>query len=389
MIAQTKRYNYRIYPNAEQVDFLNKSLGCGRFIWNQLLDRSIKEYQGWKDGTTDAKPDVSQAGLSSAILPIKAEFPWLNEVSAALLQQKARDLGSAFTRFFKGKGKIGFPKFKSRRGHNTVRLVGHALRIKESQFYIGKCKDPIKTKWSRLLPSNPSSCTISKVPAGEWYVSFVCETDPTLTNGSKVVGLDFGLSYFLIDSDGNKTVNPRHYVVLEKRLTRLQRQCARKQKGSNNREKARIKVAKLHQRISNMRNDFLHKLSRQLVNENQVIGIETLRVKNMMRNRSLAKHIADASWNQFVRYLTYKVEESQHCILVKMEAFYPSTHICSVCDTKLDRKLDLKERKWTCSCGAIHDRDINAAKNMQKQAMLEVQHLKPIGGTILVAHDLD
>lgn len=384
-----KGYKYRIYPNSEQIVLLNRSLGCGRFIWNQLLDGVIKEYEEWKNNKKTVKPDVSQFGLTKAILPLKIEFPWLYEISSDVLQQKARDLGSAFSRFFSGKGKAGFPKFKKKRCHNSVRLTYAAFRIKNNRFYIAKCNDPIKVKWSRDLPSNPSSCTISRTASGEWYVSFACQAEPKLANGSGNLGLDLGLTHFLTDSNGNKIENPRYFVSCQKRLARLQRQHARKQKGSNNREKARISVAKQYQRITNMRDDFLHKLSRQLVNENQVIGIETLRISNLMKNNRLAKHIADVSWGRFVEYLTYKVRESHHCILVKVETFYPSSHICSVCDTKLNRKLSLKERRWTCSCGAVHDRDTNAGQNIKKRSVFAVQHFKPMGGTILLAHDLD
>jgi putative transposase len=382
-------FKYRIYPNKQQVDLLTRSLGCGRFIWNQLLNQSIKAYEVWKNNGNLDKPNISQIGLVNSIMVIKREYPWLYDVSSDILQQKARDLGSTFIRFFNGKGKIGYPRFKSKHGHSSVRLTTHAFRFKDNQLYIAKSEDPIKVRWSRVLPNNPSSCTISKTPTGEWYASFVCESEPKLTDGVKVIGIDLGIAHFLTSSDGSKFDNPRHFASLQEKLARLQRQHARKQKGSHNREKVRIKVARIQQQIRNMRNDFLHKLSRTLVNENQVIGIETLRVRNMLRNHSLAKHIADVAWSRFVDYLTYKVRESRHCILVRMESFYPSSHICSVCDTKLDRKLSLSERKWTCACGAVHDRDINAGQNIKKQAIRTVQQLKPRGGAVLLAHDLD
>jgi putative transposase len=389
MSIQTRGYRYRIYPNKEQTEFLNRSLGCARFVWNQLLAKSIKAYEAWKNGENQNRPNVSPIGLTYDVLPLKSEYPWLYEVSSASLNQKARDLGTAFSNFFKAKGKIGYPKFKKKSNTTSIRLSSDAFRLKDGRFSIARCKTPIKVRWSRELPSEPSSCTISKIPSGEWYVSFICEVKSKLTDGCGQVGLDLGLTHFLTDSDGNKVENPRYFLKYQQRLAFLQRQHSRKQKGSKNREKSRLKVAKLHQRIRNARQDFLHKLSRQLVNENQVIGIETLNVKGMVRNRALAKHIADAGWSKFVDFLAYKVKESQHCILVGVETFFPSSHICSVCDAKLDHKLSLKERKWSCFCDAVHDRDINASLNIKKRAVAMVQHLKSIPGSFVLIHDLD
>jgi putative transposase len=385
-----KGYKYRIYPNKEQLVILNKSLGCGRFIWNQLLAMCIQDYEKWKNDSTLPKPNTSGIGLTYNLLPLKQEFPWLYEVSHTALQQKAHDLGRAFSNFFislkKGK-KVGYPKFKKKNHHESFKLLSStdSFRFKEGRFYIAKCETPIKVKWSRELPSKPTSCSISKTSSDEWYVSFTCETPPKLTNGREKIGLDLGLTHFVTDSNGNKIDNPRHFLALQKKLGRLQRQHGRKQKGSKNREKSRLKVAKLHQHIANMRNDFLHKLSRQLVNENQVIGIESLNVAGMMRNGNLAKHISDAGWGAFVKFLEYKVRESHHAKLVEMDPFFPSSHICSNCFTKLDRKLKLSERTWSCSCGTKHDRDINASKVIRHLAIKTVEYLKPIGGEILIA----
>lgn len=387
-----KGFKSRIYPNAEQIDLLNRFFGHTRFAWNKILGQVIKAHEAWKADKTLAFPNVSQIGLVYSILPLKTEFPWLYEVSNVALQQKIRDLGSAFTGCLSKtrKKKTAYPKFKNKHGYNSIRLTAeNGFRFKEGKFYIAKCETPIDVRWSRDLPSEPSSCTLSRNPSGEYYVSFVCEAPPKLTNGSGMKGFDLGLSHYLIDSDGNKLDNPRHYVSYQKKLAKLQRQHSRKVKGSKNREKSRVKVAKLHQRITNVRNDFLHKLTRSLVNENQVIGIETLRVGNMVKNHKLAKHIMDAGWSTFVRYLSYKVRESGHCILVPVEAFFPSSHLCSDCDAKLDRKLKLSERSWTCSCGANHDRDINAARNIKNQAIRTAIHFKMPGGAILHALDLE
>lgn len=374
----------RIYPSQEQEALLNRSFGCGRFIYNKLLAKAIAEYDKWKQNSSLTKPDLKDHGLVKGVMEFKCQFPWLYEVDSNALQQKARDLAKAFSSFFKKKA--GFPKFKKKYGKNTLRLVGDSFRFKNDQFYIAKCKTPIKINWHRTLPSPPASCTISKDPSGKYFVSFICERDPILTSGSGIKGFDLGLSHYLVDSDGATYENPKHYRGLEQKLKRLQKSQSRRVKESNRYFKQMTRIAILHERTRNLRQDFLHKVTRTLVNENQVIGIETLRPANMVKNKHLSKSIMDAAWGMFNRFLEYKVKESGHCILIRADAFYPSTHICSHCDIRLDYKLKLSERRWICpTCGTIHDRDQNAAKNLLKLAINTVSHYKPVPGSVMMA----
>lgn len=372
MTTITKGFKFRFYPNAIQKDLLARYFGCGRFVYNHLLNDAKEQYE------LDPGYGVSSYDFIKRIPALKEEFVWLKEISSVTLQQKAMDLGEAFGNFFRklkkaktpeAKAKAGFPKFKNKHSRQSFRLVGSALRFKDGEFFIPKCKDPLKIKWSRELPSEPTSCTISKTPSGEYYISFVVECDPVLTNGTKETGVDLGLTDLVILSDGTRIPNPKYYVNAQRKLARLQRQHARKQKGSRNKEKLRIKIAKLHQYIANLRKDYLHKLTRMLVNENQVIGIESLNVEGMKKNRKLSKAIGDVGWRMLSNFLSYKVRESGCCKLVRLNPFYPSSHLCSVTDKRLDRKLELKERKWDCPhCNQTHDRDINAAMNILKRA---------------------
>jgi len=254
-----------------------------------------------------------------------------------------------------------------------------AFQIKDNRLYIAKSKDPIKVKWSRSLPSIPSSCVISRDPDGKYYVSFICECDPKLTNGTGRVGIDLGITDFAIISDGERVENLNFLKKNLKRLKLLQQNHSRKQKGSNNRNKSRVKVAKLHKRITNQRNDFLHKLSRRLVNENQVISVESLNVKGMVRNHHLARSISDVSWGRFIDYLSYKALESHHCSILMMSPFYPSSKLCSNCKTEYTG-LKLSERQWTCdACHTTHDRDLNASVNILNKGLDSFKQFSPKG----------
>ena len=249
-----------------------------------------------------------------------------------------------------------------------------AFTLKDGRFTIAKMKEPLHVVWSRDLPSVPSSCTLSMTPSGEYYVSFTCEYTPPKTSGTKVTCIDLGLTHLATLSDGTKIDNPRHYQKTQQRLKRLQQSLCRKKKGSKNRNKARIRVARCHQRIVAQRNDYLHKLSRTLVNENQVIGLETLKVLNMVRNGILAKHIHSAAWATLTSFIAYKAQESQHCRVILMNPYFPSSHICAATGKKLDRKLDLRERSWDCPhCGQKHDRDVNAAQVIATEALHQVE----------------
>lgn len=353
-----KGFKFRLYPNKAQIDLLERTFGCCRFVWNASLAKNIEDHEAWKNGS-DVKADPSGYGMVKNLVALKYENQWLYDVSAAALQQTILDLGSAFTHFFKEKK--GCPKFKKKQDKQSFRIGNQFFRIKDDKFFINKSKQPIKVIWSRQLLSEPSSVTISKDRSGRYFASFICEVIPDVTNGQGIIGVDLGIKDFAVLSTGEKIPNPRHYVSQQKKLKRAQRQLARKQKGSKNRNKARIKVAKIHAKITDQRNDFQHKLSTRLVRENQAIGIESLKVVNMLKNRKLSKHIGDASWGSFIGKLIYKAEESQWCQLIHVHEWFPSSHICSSCGTKLNRKLSLNERQWICSCGELHDRDVNAS----------------------------
>lgn len=382
-------YKYRLYPTKEQEQYLKVIFGHARFVWNRVLETVIHEYDCWKQNPALKKPDVSKIGITYYVYPLKQSNPWLYDVPAVALEQKVRDLSSSFSSFFgrkRRKGKVGYPKFKSKDHAQSFRLKDNAFRIREGKFFIPHCKEPIDVLWSRNLPSDPSSCTISKNPCGEYFVSFVCKAPPKVTNGSGRVGIDLGLTHFATESNGKKILNQRFFIEAQGKLRREQRNLSRKQKGSIRYEKQRIKVAKCNRQIANKRHDFLHQYTRDLINNNQVIGIENLSVSDMVHFGHLAKHISDASWGIFRKYLEYKTEESNHVQLVIMDSFFPSSHICSVCRTRLDRRLKLKERSWVCpSCNTTHDRDLNAAKNICKVAEETAATFKLLVGETIFA----
>lgn len=378
----TKAFRFRIYPNAMQSDLLVRSFGCKRFVWNQVLAQVQQEYQNYQTNPTLEKPKLSANALVVSLPQLKEEFGFLYEVSSVILQQSLRDLGTAFQSFFKGKGKIGFPQFKKRLSRQSIRLVGGAfnLDLNTGIFRIAKAMDsPIKVKWSYkkdkwegVLPTPPTSVTIIQEPNGEYYACFVCECVPKLTNGQSHLGLDLGIKSFAVDSDGNEYANPKYQEQYARRLARAQRSLSRKKKGSANYRKQRVKVAKTYAKTKRCRMDFQHKLSRQLVNRCGTIAVENLNVSGMVRNRNLAKHIADCGWGRFLTLLTYKADESQHCKLVIADRFFPSTQTCNSCRHVMsgEERLKLSQRWWVCpKCQAEHDRDHNAAINLRNMAL--------------------
>ena len=378
-----KGYKYRIYPTPEQQEQLAGLFGANRFLWNLLIDKTEKAYQIYQEqlkldpANPPGYPKTDGYSLVKMVPAIKQEHPWMKDHSSVAFQQTALHLGNAYKTFFQGRRlsrKPGNPRFKSKRNRQSVSLMRTAFILKDGQFTVAKIKAPLHVVWSRDLPSEPSSCTLSKTPTGEYYVSFTCEYTPPKTSGTNVTGIDLGLTHLATLSDGSKIDNPRHYQTAQKSLKRLQQSLCRKKKGSKNRTKARIRVARCHQRITAQRNDHLHKLSRTLVNENQVIGLESLKVANMVRNRKLAKHIHSAAWSTLTQYIAYKAKESQRCKVILMHPYFPSSHLCSVTGKHLGRKLDLRERSWSCPhCGQTHDRDVNAAQVIATEALHQVE----------------
>lgn len=355
MNVQHQGFKFRIYPTPKQESFLKQTIGACRYVYNKALETRREAWVKEKDSITYAK--------SCRLLVQKKqreEYSWLNEVSSVALQQSLRNLDTAFSNFFKKRS--NYPKFKTKRRGGSARFLSNGFSLKNNSLYLAKIKNPVEIVWSRELPSNPSSCTISQNAAGQWFASFLCETDDkTLTRIEKRIGIDVGIESFATTSDGEKFSQPKSIRQARKKLAKLQRQHSRKKKDSKNREKARRKVARCHQRISDTRKDFLHKLSIRLVRENQTIAIEDLSVATMMKNRHLSRVIAEQGWRDFRTMLEYKCRWYGR-ELVTVDRFYPSSKTCSCCGRKTN--LSLSQRQWICECGVSHDRDANAAKNI-------------------------
>ncbi len=361
-MKQNKSFKYRIYPTAEQKQLLAQTFGCVRYVWNTLLDWRSKEYA--LNGTK-----INYNSTSKKLTEIKQTTEWLNDVSSVALQQTLRNQDAAFSNFFAKRGK--YPKFKRKSNTQSFRLMDTAYRLKDGKLYIAKSKDPIEVRFSRPLEGEHSSITISKDAADRYFVSFCSEVEiESLPKVDKIIGVDLGLTDFVITSDGEKIKPLKALIKHQTKLAKLQRRLSKKQKGSNNRNKAKIKVAKVHAKIADSRKDFLHKLSTRLIRENQSIVTEDLNVIGMIKNHKLAKAIADASWSEFVRQLEYKAQ--WYCrTIVKCSPWYPSSQICSSCGTITDKK-PLHIRTWTCDCGVTHDRDINAAINIRTAGLAEL-----------------
>ncbi len=374
---------FRIYPNAEQQVLLERTFGCSRKVWNELLALfSVQKTEF---------PNENNLSRKLTELKAREEFEYLNEVSSKALQYVTRNLASAYKRFFKSKKALDYPKFKSKhRGKNSFTLTNNTgfdtgyFSVKDDVFTIAKCKTPVKIVWHRELPSQPTSVTISKNSAGQYYASFLCDIMPEMTYGQGIIGIDLGIKTLATMSNGEVLQNPKHYVCTQKSLRKLQRRLSKKVKGSKNRDKARKKVAKCHLKIANQRKDYLHKLTRSLVRDNQAIVIEDLNVSGMSRNRHLSKHILDAGFGMFRRFLEHKVVESQWCRLIIADRFYPSTQLCSHCGCKPLVKIKLGVSEWTClSCKTTHGRDTNASYNLEKLAILYENIWRDLPGAII------
>ncbi|MFA7287411.1 MAG: IS200/IS605 family element RNA-guided endonuclease TnpB [Melioribacteraceae bacterium] len=359
-----KSFKYRIYPNKSQEEMFNKHFGCARFIYNWGLNRKVKEYEV-------SKKTLSFFDLTKETTSLKSENIWLKEVNSQSLQMSLRNLDNAFTRFFREKK--GFPKFKSKRNNQSFQCPqACSINFETNKLNIPKIKN-IKIKIDRSFEGKIKTVTISKVPSGKYYASVLVDDRKELPSKIKAVkefsiGVDLGIKTFATLSNGEKIDNPRHFKKLEKQLKRAQRKLSRKKKGSSNRDKTRIKVTILHERVTNSRKDFLHKLSKRLIDENQAVCLENLNVNGLLKNRRLAKHIQDAGWRTFKTFCEYKAEWSGKEVKT-IGRFEPSSKLCNVCGV-LNNSLTLKDREWTCSCGTIHDRDILAANNILNFAFL-------------------
>ncbi|SPW34540.1 transposase, IS605 OrfB family [Edwardsiella tarda] len=366
-----RAYKYRFYPTPEQAELLAQTFGCVRFVYNSILRWRTDAYYERKE-----KIGYLQANARLTALKKESEHAWLNDVSCVPLQQSLRHQQTAFANFFAGRS--AYPAFKSKRHKQAAELTASAFKYRADKLYMAKSKTPLDVRWSRPLPSAPTTVTISRDAAGRYFVSCLCEFEPiSLPITASTVGIDVGLKDLLVTDTGFKQSNPRHTAKYAARLALLQRRLSKKAKGSKNRAKARLKVARLHAKIADCRLDNLHKLSRKLINENQVVCVESLKVKNMIRNPKLSKAIADAGWSELVRQLQYKGEWAGRSV-ISIDQYFPSSKRCSCCGFTM-KTMPLDVRKWTCSeCGVTHARDINAARNIKAAGLAVLAHGEPV-----------
>lgn len=353
-----RAYKYRFYPTDEQKDLLTQTFGCVRFVYNHVLRwRTDAFYQRQeKIGYREANAELSRIKKAG-------EFPWLNDVSSVPLQQCLRHQQAAFKNFFAGRAK--YPAFKSKKHRQSAEFTKSAFSYRDGKLYMAKSRVALDIRWSRPLPSEPTTVTLSKDWAGRYFVSCLCVFEPeALPVTPKMIGIDLGLKDLFVTSEGERIGNPRPTARYAARLAKAQRRLSKKKLGSANRAKARLKVARIHAKISDCRMDRLHTLSRRLINENQVVCAETLAVKNLIRHPKLSKAIADAGWGELMRQVQYKGEWAGRQI-VQIDRWYPSSKRCSCCGHTI-ASLPLDVRSWACSqCGIDHDRDINAARNIK------------------------
>ena len=360
-----KAYKYRMYPTKEQEKSFFQHFGACRFVYNWALENKIRSYeQGGKA--------ISRFSLNKMLIGLKEEHEWLKDVNSQSLQGATLNLENAYTKFFREK--TGFPNFKSKK--NPVQSFS-VPQFYDVDFENNKVKLPkigwVKTKLHRKYCGDGKTATVSRTPTGKYYISILVDDgletpSAFLFDEKTTVGIDVGIKDFAVLSNGERIENPKYLKTSIPRLAVLQKRLSRKQKGSKNRAKARFAVSRIHERISNQRNDFQHKLSSKLISENQAVALETLNVRGMLKNHCLAQSISDASWSSFVTMLEYKAKWLGRTIL-RIGQFEPSTKICNVCGS-YNGKLTLADREWQCpECKTKHDRDINAAINIKKFAL--------------------
>ena len=363
-----KAYKYRLYPDKEQTELINKTFGCVRFVYNRMLADRKEKYEQHKDDR-----EVLKKMKYTTPADYKDEFVWLKEVDSLALANAQLNLNTAYRNFFRDKS-TGFPKFKSkhkdRKSYTTNNQKGTIRIIDHSHIRMPKLKD-IKIKLHRQIPSDSEikSATISQTATGKYYISILVENDDEipaiLPCADKVVGLDYSSKALYIDNNGTSADYPKYYRKMEEKLKREQRKHSKRKKGGKNREKQRQKVAKLHEKVANQRKEFLHKQSRQIANACDAVVIEDLNMRGMAQGLRLAKSTNDNGFGMLRTFLEYKLKE-QGKPLVVIDKWYPSSKICHVCG-EINKELTLADRQWTCSCGAVHDRDLNAAINIRNE----------------------
>jgi len=363
-----KAYKFRIYPNQKQQELVDKTIGCSRFIYNEFLaEAKENEYKSYTKNSRE--------------LPqLKKENEWLKEIDSIALQQSLKDLDRAFKNFFSGQCK--YPKFKSKkksrlsyRTQKFIRPDGSTnIEIKDNYIKLPKLSW-VKFAKSKEIKGKINNITVSKSRSGKYYISinvrYVLKTIINNNDEFGELGLDLGIKDFLTTSSGEHISNPGHLRKYENKLAKLQKRLARKEKDSNNWHKLKQKIARVHAKIKNLRKDFLHKLSTRLTKENQLLILEDLNIKGMLKNSRLAKHISDCGWNIFTTMLEYK-GGWYDCLIHKIDRFFASSQTCSECGTKNPQVKDLSVREWMCICGATHNRDTNASKNLLNQGKIEL-----------------
>lgn len=351
---------YRLYPTQDQQVHLARSFGCVRFAWNYSLNLTNETYKETGKG-------LSRFAIQKAITELKKEHEWLNELYSQSLQVVALNLSRAFINFFEKRA--SYPKFKSKHGKQSLSYPQN-VKVLEGAIKFPKMGE-VKAVIHRPIDGTVKTVTVTQNARGHYFASVLVEDDreqPETSTEGKTIGLDVGLNHIVVTSDGSKFNNPRWFRKHQRNLKRKQQKLSRKHKGSTSRAKARQRMARVHDKISRCRADFLHKLSRRIVNENQVICVENLAVKNMVRHPTLAKSIHDSGWGMFMTLLKYKAQEEGKTYL-EVDRFFPSSKTCNVCLNQV-WSLPLHIRSWTCSsCGTQHDRDINAALNIRNEGL--------------------
>ena len=360
-----RAYKYRFYPTPQQAGLLSRTFGSVRYVYNRALAERSRAWTQEQRRVTFAETCRMLTGWKN-----DPETAWLYEVSNVALQQGLQHLQNAYVNFWAKRAR--YPTFKSRRrSRASATFTTSGFRYRDGQVWLAKMPAPLDIRWSRPLPdgAEPSTVTVSRDAAGRWHISILAECPiEALPPAASAVGIDAGITSLVTLSTGEKVTNPRHERRDRARLAKAQRALSRKQKGSANRARARVKVARVHARITGRRRDHLHKLSTRIIRENQTVIIEDLPVRNMVRNHSLARAISDASWAQLRRQLEYKAGWYGRTVIA-VDRFYPSSKTCSVCGV-ITATMPLNVREWTCAaCGARHDRDVNAAKVIRAEGL--------------------